>query len=65
MTLAAPDIQEIELELFARALQLRYGHDFSHYSHASFKRRVLRLVENGGFDSIGALTWRMLRDTDR
>lgn len=58
----APDIQDIELELFARALQLRHGHDFNQYSHASFKRRVLRLVEIGGFESIGALTARMLRD---
>lgn len=59
-----PDIQDIELNLFARALQLRHGHDFTLYSPASFKRRVLGLVDNGGFDSIGALTARMLRDAD-
>jgi chemotaxis protein methyltransferase CheR len=59
-----PDIQDIELELFARGLQLRHGHDFSMYSQASFKRRVLGLVQSGGFDSISALTDRMLREAD-
>lgn len=60
----SPEIQDIELELFARAMQLRHGHDFSLYSQASFKRRVLGLVQSGGFDSIGALTARMLREAD-
>lgn len=62
--MSIPDIQDIELELFARGLQLRHGHDFSMYSRASFKRRVLGLVGSGGLDSIGALTARMLRDAD-
>lgn len=62
--MTTPDVEDIELQLFARALQLRHGHDFSLYRHASFKRRVLRLVETGRFDSIGQLTARMLRDAD-
>lgn len=62
--MTTPDVEDIELQLFARALQLHHGYDFSLYRHASFKRRVLRLVETGRFDSIGQLTARMLRDAD-
>jgi hypothetical protein len=41
----APDtaLEDIEVELFVRALKLRHGYDFSQYAPASLKRRVLQL----------------------
>ena len=56
------DIEDVELELFVRGLMLRHGYDVSQYSMASLKRRVQALATREGFDSIGALTARMLRD---
>lgn len=56
------DIEDVELELFVRGLMLRHGYDFSQYAAASLKRRVQALATREGFDSIGALTARMLRD---
>jgi len=57
-----PDVEDIELELFVRALQLKHGYDFSQYARASFKRRVLHLVSELGYGSVGELTGKLLRD---
>ncbi|WP_448102336.1 CheR family methyltransferase [Luteibacter jiangsuensis] len=54
------DVEDIELHLFVRAMQLRHGHDFSGYAPASLKRRVQQLVRAHGAGSIGGLTQRVL-----
>lgn len=56
------DIEDIEVELFVRAMQLRHGYDFGDYAPASLKRRVLGLVHSTGSANIGDLTARVLRD---
>ena len=57
-----PDPEDVELELFIRAMQLRHGYDFSGYAHASLKRRALALLEQGPFATLSELTGRLLRD---
>ena len=57
-----PDPEEVELELFVRALQLRHGYDFSQYARASLKRRVLNLAVTHQCKTIGELTARVIRD---
>ncbi|MET0225266.1 MAG: CheR family methyltransferase [Dokdonella sp.] len=60
--MARPDIEDVEVELFVRALQLRHGYDFSRYAPASFKRRVLNLASHSGCRTITELTSRLLRE---
>lgn len=57
-----PEPEDIELELFLRAIQQRHGYDFSGYATASLKRRLQSVVQNGGYDNLSELTGRMLRD---
>lgn len=57
-----PEIEDIEVDLFMRALQMRHGYDFSRYAPASFKRRVLNLVTHTESRSITELTGRLLRE---
>jgi chemotaxis protein methyltransferase CheR len=56
------DIEDIELDLFVRAMRMRHGYDFSDYAPASLKRRVNGLVHSTGAKHIGDLTSRILRD---
>jgi chemotaxis protein methyltransferase CheR len=56
------DVEDIELQLFVRAMQLRHGHDFSGYAPASLKRRVQQLVRTHGTGSISGLTQRVLHE---
>ncbi|MES2885207.1 MAG: CheR family methyltransferase [Pseudomonadota bacterium] len=56
------DIEDIEVDLFVRALQQRHGYDFSGYAPASLKRRLQHVVQSGGFESLNALTGRVLRE---
>lgn len=60
--MARTDIEDIEVELFQRALLARHGYDFSGYAPASFRRRVLNLVSSIGCGNVGELTSRMLRE---
>jgi chemotaxis protein methyltransferase CheR len=60
--MARPDVEEVELELFVRALKLRHGYDFGEYARASFRRRVNTLLQGIGCETIGELTARVLRD---
>ncbi|CAK0764696.1 putative methyltransferase Cher3 [Azospirillaceae bacterium] len=46
------DVKDIEIELFLDAMRLRHGYDFSNYSRASLKRRILGLLPALGFDRI-------------
>lgn len=57
-----PDPEDLELDSFVQSLARRHGHDFSGYAPASLKRRVLNVVQAGGYEHISALTGRMLRD---
>ncbi len=59
-----PEIEDVEVELFMRALQMRHGYDFSRYARASFKRRVLNLAANAGCGTIMELTERLLHQDE-
>ncbi|MBB3225817.1 chemotaxis protein methyltransferase CheR [Luteibacter sp. Sphag1AF] len=56
------DIEDIEIELFVRAMQLRHGYDFSGYAPASLKRRVLQLVRTQDVSDISELNRRVLHE---
>lgn len=62
MNAVRPEAEDVELELFTRALQLRHGYDFSGYARASLKRRALTLVEQLRFGNLSELTGQLLRD---
>jgi chemotaxis protein methyltransferase CheR len=57
-------LEDIEIELFVRALKLRYGYDFSQYAPASLKRRVLQLAHAQHADTVSVLTARLLHEPD-
>ncbi|MDR3444351.1 MULTISPECIES: protein-glutamate O-methyltransferase CheR [unclassified Dyella] len=57
-------LEDIEIELFVRALKLRHGYDFTQYAPASLKRRVLQLTHAQGADTVSALTTRLLHEQD-
>ncbi|MES1927695.1 methylase of chemotaxis methyl-accepting protein [Salinisphaera dokdonensis CL-ES53] len=51
----AADVEDIALEVFIQALRLRHGYDFSGYSRASLKRRVVELSRKFGVERLGDL----------
>jgi chemotaxis protein methyltransferase CheR len=57
-------VEDIEVELFVRALKLRHGYDFSQYAPASLKRRVLQLVQSQHAGTVSELTTRVLHEAD-
>jgi len=61
-SLADADLQDIEVELFVRALKLRHGYDFSQYAPASLKRRILQLLQSQQVDTVSDLTTRLLHE---
>lgn len=62
MSVDAPELDSIEVELFVQALQKRHGYDFGQYAPASLKRRVRLLADQLGCKTISGLTDRMLHD---
>lgn len=56
------DVEDIEIQLFVRAMQLRHGHDFSEYAPASLKRRVQQLVRTHDTGTIIELVNRILHE---
>lgn len=56
------DRQDIEIELFLRALKLRHGYDFDGYAAASIKRRVQSLQTSLHARSISELTERLIHE---
>ncbi len=60
--MARPEVEDVELDLFVRALKLRHGYDFGEYARASFRRRVQSLLQSTNSATIGELTARVLRD---
>lgn len=57
-------LEDIEVELFVRALKLRHGYDFSQYAPASLKRRVLQLARAQHAGTVSNLTTRLLHEPD-
>lgn len=57
-------LEDIEIELFVRALKLRHGYDFTQYAPASLRRRVLQLAHAQHADTVSALTTRLLHEAD-
>ena len=64
MDLIDPALEDIELELFVRALRQRHGYDFGHYASASLRRRVRQLVQTHATGTISALTGRLLHEPE-
>lgn len=60
--MSRPDAEDIELDVFVRAMQQRHGYDFSGYAPASLKRRLQSLVQSQACSNLSELTGRMLRD---
>jgi chemotaxis protein methyltransferase CheR len=58
----APELHNIEVELFVQALQKRHGYDFRQYASASLKRRVRLLADQLGCKTISGLTERLLHE---
>jgi len=49
------DLENMEIDLFLQALQLRHGYNYQEYSPASLKRRILTLKEKIGATSISEM----------
>jgi len=58
----APELDNIEIELFVQALQKRHGYDFSQYAPSSLKRRIRQLADQLDCKTISRLTERMLHE---
>jgi len=56
------ELEDIELDLLIEALGRYYDYDFSHYARASFKRRVLDMLEREGLRNISQLQENILHD---
>jgi chemotaxis protein methyltransferase CheR len=56
------NVEDIEVQLFIRAMQLRHGYDFSEYAPASLKRRIQQLVRTHDTGSISELNRRLLHE---
>lgn len=60
----APELDNIEVDLFIQALQRRHGYDFSQYARASLKRRVQSLTDQLDCKTISGLTERVMHEPD-
>ncbi len=58
----AADRDAIEVDLLVEAVYRHYGFDFRHYSRASLKRRLLRLVQEEGLKTLSGLQEKVLHD---
>jgi chemotaxis protein methyltransferase CheR len=56
------DVEDIEIQLFIHAMQLRHGYDFSEYAPASLKRRIQQLARTHDTGSISELNRRLLHE---
>jgi len=56
------EVEDIEVELFTRAMKARHGYDFSGYAPASYRRRLQSLMLSAGARSITHLTERLLHE---
>jgi chemotaxis protein methyltransferase CheR len=56
------DIQRIEIDLLLEGIRRRWGHDFTHYSHASLKRRLDVARADAGLTHFTELLDRLMHD---
>ena len=56
--------EKIEIDLLIRAIYLKYGYDFSDYSKASIRRRVLGRLSKSGFSTISEMQHDLLYNPD-
>ncbi|MGE7138075.1 CheR family methyltransferase [Luteibacter sp. NPDC031894] len=56
------DVEDIEIQLFIRAMQLRHDYDFSGYAAASLKRRLQQIVRLHDTGTIGGIVQRVLHE---
>jgi chemotaxis protein methyltransferase CheR len=61
---SAPELDNIEVDLFIRALHRRHGYDFSQYAPASLKRRVQLLAEQLDCKTISGLIERVMHESE-
>lgn len=59
------DTDQLEIDLLLTGIRQRYGYDFSHYSHASLKRRLTRAREQAGLRRFTQLLDVLLHDEGR
>lgn len=57
-------LSDDDVELVLRDLIDLYGYDFTNYSRASLKRRILRLLSNDRFLSFAEFRYRLRNDTE-
>jgi chemotaxis protein methyltransferase CheR len=57
-----PDIERIEIDLLLEGIRRRWGYDFTHYSHASLKRRLEHARSEAGLIHFTELLDRLLHD---
>lgn len=55
-------VTDEEMKSLSRAVLMRYGIDFTNYEPKSFKRRIAKVIESYGIESINALWMKILRD---
>lgn len=58
------EVDDLELTLLVKAIQFRYGYDFSHYAQASLTRRVRNCVQKAGLTRISELIPKVLYEVD-
>ncbi|HVY13563.1 MAG TPA: protein-glutamate O-methyltransferase CheR [Alphaproteobacteria bacterium] len=56
------DMENLEIETLLHGIHKRYGYDFSHYSQASLKRRLMRARERAQVSRFTALLDRLFHD---
>jgi chemotaxis protein methyltransferase CheR len=57
-----PSLEDIELQLLLEGIYRHYGFDFRHYAPSSLKRRIRRILQAEGLQTISALQDRVLHD---
>ena len=57
-------VTDEEMRSLSRAVLMRYGIDFTNYEPKSFKRRIAKVIESYGIESINNLWMKILRDPD-
>lgn len=55
-------VTDEEMNSLSRAVHARYGIDFTHYEPKSFKRRITKVIESCGFDSVNSLWIKILKE---
>ncbi len=56
------ETEEIEMDLLLKAVYLKYGYDFQHYSKAHLKRRILQRLKLSNLNTISELQNKVLWD---